>query len=96
MLPTEIFIGTLASNHTRAVKTIHGPHLDKEGKPFIPDSQEVHSLKEVMDSAFPDDRHFTAYTLHGLEDQGWPRLSKQALASFEELVKVDMSILTFD
>jgi hypothetical protein len=96
MLPTEIFIGTLASKHTRAVKTIHGPHLDKEGNHFTPDKQEIMSLKDAMDTRFPDDRHFTAYTLHGLENEGWPRLSKQALQSFEELVKVDMGILTFD
>ena len=96
MLPSEIFIGTLASKMTRAVKSIHGPHIDKEGKPFQPDGQQIMTLKAVMDTAFPDDRHFTAYSLKGLEGEGWPRLSKQSLASFDALVDVEMYILTFD
>ena len=94
MLPSEILIGTLASKMTRAVKSIGGPHLDKKGNTFQPDSMDVMTLKDVMDRPFPDDRHFTAYTLEGLDT--WPRLTKQALPSFEALVPVTMSILTFD
>ena len=93
-LTDEVLIGTLASKMTRAVKTITGPHLDKEGNVFLPDGQDVMTLEEVMTLSFPDDRHFTTYTIKGLEV--WPRLSKQSLSSFEEMVPIKMPILAFD
>lgn len=87
-------IGTLPSKATRAVKSIYPPHLDNEGKPFEPVLQHTLTLKAVMDTAFPDDRHFTTYTLQGLHE--WPRLSKQSLDSFNEMVEVTTSLLVFD
>jgi hypothetical protein len=80
----------------RSVKCITGPHIDKDGKPFTPDVMNIVTLKDAMDTHHPADTHFTLYTLKGLENEGWPRLSKQALSSFDELVPVTMSLLAFD
>jgi len=94
MTPEKILIGTTPIRNLRAVKSIQGPHLTKEGDVFDPVALDTMSLHTALNTSHGDDRHFTCYTVEGLE--AWPRMSKQSLPSFQELVPVTMSCFAFD
>ncbi|CAK0753830.1 hypothetical protein CCP3SC1AL1_2030004 [Gammaproteobacteria bacterium] len=87
-------IGTLIHKNTRGIKNINGPHLDTDGKPFEPVQMDCMELAEAIHTHHKTDKFFTCYTVGGLNN--WPRLSKQSLASVEELVPVTMSCFAFD
>jgi len=88
-------IGTLARKDIRAVKSLPGPYLDATGHPFEPCNMDVMTLSDAIHFPHKTDCFFTCYTAEGLDK--WPRISKQALASFEEYdVKITMPCFAFD
>lgn len=88
-------IGTLPNKFVQGVKSLPGPHLDKEGKVFEPCTLDVMTLETAINTRHPSDMFFTCYTAEGLDY--WPRLSKQALSSFDEYgVKITMPCFAFD
>ena len=76
-----IRVGTLSSRKMYGINSVEGPHLTKDGSTFTPNLMDVMSVREMLDTEFSDDRHFTCYNAQGLDE--WPRLNKPSLPSFE-------------
>ncbi len=88
-------IGTLPFKEVKAVKSLNGPHIDNEGRPFDPTSLDMMRLDDAIHASHPKDCFFTCYTVSTAER--WPRLSKQALHSYDSTgLKVVTQVIAFD
>lgn len=69
--------------YRQGVKNINGPHVDKNGKTFLPELSTPMPLEQALNTSHPSDAHFVSYVLKskdGIYPDGIPLFSKHTLS----------------
>lgn len=76
------FINVAPDKYLNGIKSLHGPHIDRNGERFQPLGQWKTEITEALHTSYECDAHFVCYDISG-EDQ-IPLLTKAAIPSIRE------------